>query len=82
MSEAPRGLLNPKRVAEILDISPSTLERWRVAGAGPKYVKLGAGGRSRIRYRPEDVERFIAEHERASTSDSDVVVLRPGRRGR
>lgn len=52
-------LLNEKRVAEILAVSVSWLQKGRVYGYGPLFVKF-AGRQGPIRYRPCDVERFIA----------------------
>ena len=40
--------------ATFLALSPKTLSRWRWAGKGPSYKKLG----SSVRYAPEDLEAF------------------------
>lgn len=45
------------------NISPRTLERWRFAGEGPQFVKLGG----RVVYRLEDIEAFETEQIRHST---------------
>ena len=45
-------------------MSVSTLNKWRVAGFGPKFVKLG----KRVLYRDEDIESFITASIRSSTS--------------
>ncbi|MEN3976910.1 helix-turn-helix domain-containing protein [Emcibacter sp. SYSU 3D8] len=37
-------------------ISPRTLERWRVEGHGPAYLKI----RGRVVYRLEDIEAYEA----------------------
>lgn len=52
-------LLNEKRVAEILAVSVSWLQKGRVYGYGPSYVKF-RGAQGAIRYRPCDVQKFIA----------------------
>jgi len=39
------------------------LERWRWAGEGPQFIKLGG----RVVYRLEDVEAFEAEQIRQAT---------------
>jgi Helix-turn-helix domain len=44
-------------------ISPRTLERWRWAGEGPRFIKIGG----LVRYRLEDIERFEAEQLRQIT---------------
>ncbi|MGN6670654.1 MAG: helix-turn-helix transcriptional regulator [Candidatus Nucleicultricaceae bacterium] len=33
--------LTEKQVSELLQISLSTLRKWRVLGKGPKYIKIG-----------------------------------------
>jgi predicted DNA-binding transcriptional regulator AlpA len=45
-------------------MSVSTLNKWRVTGFGPKFVKLG----KRVLYRDEDIEAFITAGLRSSTS--------------
>jgi predicted DNA-binding transcriptional regulator AlpA len=45
-------------------MSVSTLNKWRVTGFGPKFVKLG----KRVLYRDEDIETFITAGLRSSTS--------------
>ena len=45
-------------------MSVSTLNKWRVAGFGPKFVKLG----KRVLYRDEDIQSFITASIRSSTS--------------
>ena len=47
-------------------MSARTLERWRLEGRGPKFVKLG----KRVFYRREDLEAFVVSGLRHSTRDS------------
>ena len=47
-------------------ISTRTLQRWRLEGVGPIYVKLGR----LVRYRQTDLDFFIEERTRISTSMS------------
>lgn len=51
--------------AEYLRLRPATLERWRTVGEGPPYRKLGR----RVVYAIEDLQRFVRERRRSSTSD-------------
>jgi predicted DNA-binding transcriptional regulator AlpA len=60
-------LLTEKQTAERLALSVRTLQGWRVSGGGPPFVKMG--GRC-VRYRARDIERWLEERLRASTSDS------------
>ena len=59
-------LVDQQRAAEILDVSERTMEAWRGSGFGPRFVRLS---RRAIRYRLEDLEEFIEERLRRSTSD-------------
>ena len=54
-------------VADRLKVSPETVRRWRVEGSGPPFLKLPSGA---VRYDPEEVEAWEAEHRRKSTSDA------------
>ena len=57
--------LNQIELAARLNISPRTLERWRWAGEGPRYMKVGG----RVVYRLEDVEGYEASQLRNSTAE-------------
>jgi predicted DNA-binding transcriptional regulator AlpA len=60
--------LTQKEVAAHLRLSERTLERHRVCGTGPRFVKLGR----RIVYRRRDVEDWAAAHTVSSTSEAEV----------
>lgn len=55
--------LSTRELAERWSISPRTLERWRWAGEGPRFLKLGG----RVVYRIADIEAFEAAHLRTRT---------------
>jgi excisionase family DNA binding protein len=57
-------LLTQREAAELMSLSERTLERWRVAGDGPKFVRLGRS----IRYRLTEIEAHIAACSVSSTS--------------
>ena len=62
-------LLTRPEVAKLLRISVSTLERMALDGSGPAYSRLGRGkSKGRCVYRRADVEAFITECRRLSTS--------------
>ena len=44
-------------------ISPRTLERWRWAGEGPRFIKIGG----RVVYRIADIEAFEQQQLRTRT---------------
>ncbi len=52
-------------VAALLHISPRTLERFRVSGDGPPFIKAGR----RVLYRQSDLETWIASRLCHSTSE-------------
>jgi predicted DNA-binding transcriptional regulator AlpA len=60
-----RRLLTPDETADLLRISPRTLENWRARGHGPPYLRLT---RRRIAYRERDVLSWIDSRLRASTA--------------
>ena len=43
-------------------LSPRTLERWRLQGTGPQYLKVGG----RVVYRLKDIEAYEAEQVQAT----------------
>ena len=54
------AFLRPADVGRILGVTQNTLSQWRFVGRGPSYLKMsGAGQRSRVRYRKNDVEKWI-----------------------
>jgi hypothetical protein len=57
-------LLKTPEAAEKLRVTKATLESWRCRGGGPIYVKYGRA----VRYRPEDIEAFLEQSLRSSTS--------------
>ena len=52
-------LLDSREVAAYLKVSESTLSRWRSAGTGPPFLRLGGIAR----YRLDAVDRWLAELE-------------------
>jgi hypothetical protein len=58
-------LLTQREAALALRLSERTLERLRVTGTGPRFVKAGRS----IRYREGDLEVWIAGRVVGSTSE-------------
>lgn len=56
-------LLTPEEAAEFLRTKPRTIERWRHAGGGPPFLKIGR----RVCYRLSDLEGWLAQQRRAHT---------------
>ena len=59
-------LLTEQEAAQHLSLAVKTLQRWRWAGKGPQFVKIGAA----VRYEVADLDAFIAAGRRRSTSDT------------
>ncbi len=59
-------LLNTKEAANYLSLSCAFLERDRWAGAKVPFIKISARA---VRYRLEDLEKYIESRVRKSTSD-------------
>jgi len=58
-------LLTQDEAAELLKLSVRTVERLRVSDTGPKFLKILRS----VRYRPDDVEAWLASRVRGSTSE-------------
>lgn len=54
MQDSP--MLTPDEAARFLALSPKTLARWRWAGRGPGFVKLG----SAVRYSQRQLDEFVS----------------------
>ena len=59
------ALVTERDAAERLSLAVSTLRRWRWAGRGPAYRKLGAA----VRYHVDDLAAYLDASVRTSTSD-------------
>ena len=53
--QRPTDLLDTGEAAAYLHLSPRTLERYRVTGEGPRFLKLGR----RVLYRRDDLDTWI-----------------------
>ena len=56
--------LDNTAAAQYLNLSPRTLEKFRVHGGGPLYRKFG----SRVLYAIQDLETYANSHRKANTS--------------
>ena len=55
-----------RAAAERLGLSVSTLAKWRVAGEGPKWIKLG---NAKVAYDEADLIEWLDSRKRQSTSE-------------
>jgi predicted DNA-binding transcriptional regulator AlpA len=60
-----QNLLSVDDAAKVLGLSVSILNKHRVYGTGPRFLKLGRS----VRYSPEDLAEWIESHRRRSTSE-------------
>lgn len=60
-------LIGEKEAARILGFSPRTLQKWRSRGDGPPFLKISSRGA--VRYRRSDLEAWVTQCLRRSTSD-------------
>lgn len=58
-------ILNTFGAASYLRLGKSTLDRFRVTGDGPVYVKLGGA----VRYRQSDLDAWLESRVTRSTSE-------------
>lgn len=52
-------------LAKKLEVSPRTLEGWRINGCGPAYVKMG----KRVLYRKSAILRWLNERTKSHTGE-------------
>ena len=64
-----KSLLTQKRLSDLIDVSERTLERWRVEGTGPAFVKAGR----KVLYRTVDVDDWLLANQRSGFSTIDVA---------
>ena len=59
-------IIREHTAAEKLGVSVRTLQRWRVQGVGPRFLKLG---RKLVAYTEADLTAYLADCRRQSTSE-------------
>jgi predicted DNA-binding transcriptional regulator AlpA len=59
-------LLTTEHAAAVLGFHPSYLAKARLAGTGPRFLKIGAKS---VRSRRAEIETWLADKSRISTSD-------------
>ena len=67
--------LTVKEAATYVPTSTSTLNRLRVSGGGPRFIKIG----SRVLYDTADLDKWIEAQKRASTFDDPALRKKRGR---
>lgn len=59
-----RAMLRTREASQYLSVSTSRLEKLRLTGGGPRYLKLG----KTVVYDPADLDAWLNAHRRVSTS--------------
>jgi predicted DNA-binding transcriptional regulator AlpA len=67
-----RHVMRTPQAAEYVGLSASTLEKFRLTGAGPAYQKAGP---KIVVYRPEDLDAWLNIQRRRSTSDAGSSIV-------
>ena len=62
--------LNTREAAAHLGLSTRTLDRFRVSGDGPVFLKFGG----QVRYLREDLDAWARSRRRKSTSDDGTAL--------
>lgn len=62
-------LFDTEAVARYAGLSPVTLRKWRMTGAGPRFVRLGRA----VRYRKAELDAYIERRTFAHTSEADAA---------
>jgi len=58
--------LDTKEAAEYVPCAKSTLDKLRLTGGGPRYIKIG----TKVIYDTVDIDRWLEGQKRASTADT------------
>lgn len=61
-------ILNTREAAAYVRLGKPTMERFRISGGGPVFVKLGGA----VRYRKADLDSWIETRRVRSTSEGGV----------
>jgi predicted DNA-binding transcriptional regulator AlpA len=71
-----RRIYRTPAAAKYLDMSESTLEKGRLTGTGPRFVRLGPRA---VGYTVEDLDAYIDAGRRTSTSDDGTNLSDPAK---
>lgn len=70
--QKPSDLLDEARLAAKLDVSRKTLQCWRYAGQGPRFIKIGR----LVRYRLGDVDAYLRLQTRGGSVLPPLTLVR------
>ncbi len=75
-NDLPSRYLRTPEAARMVGLSIRTLEKHRIYGTGPRYSKLGG----RVVYSVEDLQAWVAQGIKTSTSDPGPGTVLPAKR--
>jgi predicted DNA-binding transcriptional regulator AlpA len=75
-NDLPSRYLRTPEAARMVGLSIRTLEKHRIYGTGPRYSKLGG----RVVYSVEDLQAWVAQGAKTSTSDPGIGAVLPAKR--
>lgn len=61
-------LLDTDQASRLLGLASGTLRKWRLAGRGPAFVRLGRS----VKYRKSELEGFVSRRTFTSTALADA----------
>jgi predicted DNA-binding transcriptional regulator AlpA len=62
----PTEILLTREASSYLHASESTLEKWRIRGDGPPFIRIGS---RKVGYLRTDLDEWLASRRRTSTSE-------------
>ena len=62
----PDALVLEQFAADFLGVTPRALQKWRMTGAGPRFVRISSRC---VRYRRRDLVEWAQAHLKTSTSE-------------
>lgn len=63
-------LLSTAEAAKYLGLTTNYLEKLRITGGGPAFVKISGGPSGMVRYIRDDIDAWVLASRRCSTSDT------------
>jgi predicted DNA-binding transcriptional regulator AlpA len=73
LEEFAGNYLTTDEAAQVMRLSPHTLENFRVSGFGPAFIKLGRGKRSKVVYDRADIDAWLEGRKCKNTGQCDLL---------
>ena len=66
-----KALLTAEKVAEVLDVKPSTIMKWVYEKKIP-FVKFGPGKKAIVKFNPRRLNQWLDENSHEPESENDI----------